>query len=382
MEANSRIPDDFGHREEETLLRREARKLCESASRTEDVRRVMETPAGYDEGTWQKAAEAGWLGLAVPATFGGSEMSATALAVLMEEMGRALLPLPFLGTLFATLVLREAGTDAQKNEFFPAIVEGKRKVAVGALERAGGWNHGHVEASARREGERILLSGEKELVVDAPSAGLFVVTIREPEGPSLFAVPADAPGVTVLPDHLVDATRRSGALRLEDVAVSASARIGAPGEAIAIVDRVMPRMWVALAAEMVGGADRLLGMTVEYAMIRQQFGRPIGAFQAVKHPLVEILARVELTRSLVYRAAAAIDHAPEESERLARMAKAHASDTYALAAAKAVQLHGGIGFTWECDVQLYFKRAQWSRAAFGDAAHHRRRIAEILLDGA
>jgi alkylation response protein AidB-like acyl-CoA dehydrogenase len=170
-------------------------------------------------------------------------------------------------------------------------------------------------------------------------------------------------------------------VHFDSVRVGEEARIGQPGAALSILSRVMPPIWTALAAEMVGGADRLLSMTVEYAKIRQQFGRPIGAFQAVKHPLVDVLARVELTRSLVYRAAAAIDHAPAEAERLSRMAKAIASDTYALSAAKAVQLHGGIGFTWECDVQLYFKRAQWSRAAFGDATHHRKRIAEIVIGG-
>ncbi|TKD05158.1 acyl-CoA dehydrogenase family protein [Polyangium fumosum] len=381
MQSTARIPDDFGYGEEQALLRREAKKLLESSCKTEDVRRWMETPAGFDEGLWARAAEAGWLGLVVPAAHGGSEMSMTSLAVLMEEMGRVVLPLPVVGTLFATLVLQEAASEEAKARFLPRIAEGKLRAAVGSEERRGGWAYTHVEATARREGERILLSGAKELVVDAPSAELVLVTATEPEGPSLFALPAASPGVTVSPDKLVDATRRSGAVRFEDVVVRDADRIGARGAAVSILGRVMPRIWTALAAEMVGGADRLLGMTTEYAKIRQQFGRPIGAFQAVKFPLVEMLARIELSRSLVYRAAAAIDHAPAQAEKLARMAKAHASDTYAFAAAKAVQLHGGIGFTWECDVQLYFKRAQWSRAAFGDAAHHRRRIAEMVIDG-
>jgi len=381
METKNRIPDDFGYGEEEALLRREARKLCEAGSKTEDVRRVMETAAGFDEALWSKAAAAGWLGIAAPSAYGGSEMSTTALAVLLEEMGRALVPLPFFGALFATLVLREAGSDLQKTQCFPVIVDGNCKAAVGALEREGGWNFEHVATSAEAAGNSIVLRGQKELVVDAPSAQLLLVTAREAEGPSFFAVMAEDPGVKVLKDRLVDATRRSGTVVLDGVSVDASSRVGRAGEAISILGRVMPRIWTALAAEMVGGAEKLLSMTVEYAKIRQQFGRPIGAFQAVKHPLVEVLARIELSRSLVYRAAAAIDHAPEQAERLARMAKAHASDTYSLAAAKAVQLHGGIGFTWECDVQLYFKRAQWSRAAFGDAAHHRKRIASMLIDG-
>jgi alkylation response protein AidB-like acyl-CoA dehydrogenase len=277
--------------------------------------------------------------------------------------------------------MREAASEEEKARWLPANAEGKVRAAVGSEERRGGWDFGFVEATARREGERIVLSGEKELVVDAPSAQLLLVTAREAEGPSLFALPAASAGVTISTDKLVDATRRSGAVRLENVAVTDADRIGEEGAAVSILGRVMPRIWTALAAEMVGGADRLLVMTTEYAKIRQQFGRAIGAFQGVKFPLVDLLARIELSRSLVYRAAAAIDHAPAQAERLARMAKAHASDTYAFAAATAVQLHGGIGFTWECDVQLWFKRAQWSRAAFGDAAHHRKRIAEMVIDG-
>lgn len=378
----NQIPDDLGFGEEQVMLRREARKLCESTFTTAEVRRLMETPAGFDEATWEKVAQAGWLGLAVPAAFGGSEASTTSLAVLFEEMGRVLSTLPCWGTLFATLLIREAGSEAQKAAYLPKFADGSLRAAVGEHERAGGFDQSHVEARAEREGEGISLTGEKELVLDAPSAGLFVVSAREPEGPSLFVVSLDNPGVVVLGDNLVDATRRSGALRLAGAKVSDDARLGAPGEAMAILGRVMPRVWTTLAAEMVGGADRLLGITVEYAKIRQQFGRPIGAFQAVKHPLVDVLAKVELSRSLVYRAAATIDYGTaEEAEKLSRMAKAHASDTYAFAAAKAVQLHGGIGFTWECDVQLWFKRAQWSRAAFGDAAFHRRRIAELVIDG-
>jgi alkylation response protein AidB-like acyl-CoA dehydrogenase len=341
----------------------------------------VESGAPPDDALWARAAEVGWLGAAVPEAHGGTDLSAVSLATLMEEMGRALLPSPFLGTLLATLLIREAASAEQQARWLPAIAQGKLKAAAATLEADGGWDHGAVAATARRDGDRLWLSGAKVLVVDAPGAALVVGTFREEAGVSLFAVDPRAPGVRVSPEALVDPTRRSAHVELREVAVGEDARLGAPGEGLAALDRVMPRLLVALAAEMAGGADRALQITVDYAKVREQFGRPIGAFQAVKHPLVNGMVDVELTRSLVYRAAAAIDHAPPRAERLSRMAKALASDTYANAVAKAVQLHGGIGFTWECDVHLFFRRAQWCKAAFGDAAYHRRKIAELVLDG-
>ena len=372
------IPDDFGYGEDQSILRREARRALESQCALETVRKVMETPSGYDEAMWKRMAEMGWLGLAVPEAQGGSDLSMVSLATLTEEMGRALLPSPFLGTLFATLVIREAGSAAQQKAWLPRIVAGDLKAAVATMEKESGWDLSVASATAEKKGDRIALSGAKHLVADAPSAGLIIGTFREPEGLSLFAVESGAEGVRVSPDLLVDQTRRSGCVEFSGVQVKDDARIGAPGSALATLSSVMPRMWTALAAEMAGGTDRILAITVDYAKVREQFGKPIGAFQAVKHPLVNVMVDVEMTRSLVYRAAAAIDHEPESAERLARMAKALASDTYANAVAKAVQLHGGIGFTWECDVHLFFKRAQWSKFALGDASHHRRRIAELV----
>ena len=373
------IPDDFGYGEDQQILRREARRALESWCTLETVRKIMETPEGHDEGMWRRMAEMGWLGLAVPEEHGGSDLSMVSLATLAEEMGRALLPSPFHGTLLATLLIREAGSASQRSAWLPRIVSGDLKGAVALAEAQSGWDLASVSATATRKGDRITLAGEKHLVTDAPSADLIVGTFREPEGLSLFAVEPGAAGVKVSPDRLVDQTRRSGCVVFPGVEVGAEARMGAPGTALATLARVMPRMWTALAAEMAGGMDRILAITVDYAKVREQFGKQIGAFQAVKHPLVNVMIDVEMTRSLVYRAAAAIDHAPEKAERLSRMAKALASDAYANAAAKAVQLHGGIGFTWECDVHLFFKRAQWSKFALGDAAHHRKHIAGMVI---
>jgi alkylation response protein AidB-like acyl-CoA dehydrogenase len=284
-----------------------------------------------------------------------------------------------LGTLFAALVIREAGSPAQKGAWLPKIAAGDLRGAVAITEEEGGWDPAAVKATATKGADGIALAGAKTLVLDAPSADLIIGTFREREGVSLFAVEAGARGVSVSPDSLVDATRRSALVRFEGAVVPESARLGKPGAAQAALAKVMPRVWTALAAEMAGGADRILGITVDYAKVREQFDRQIGAFQAVKHPLVDVMVGVEMTRSLLYRAAAAIDHEPESAERLSRMAKALASDVYSNAAARGVQLHGGIGFTWECDVHLFFKRAQWSKFAFGDAAHHRKRIADLVI---
>lgn len=380
-----RIPDDLGYGEEQALLRREARRALDAECPLAAVRRHVEGPGegggDHDGPLWARIIEMGWPGVAVPEAHGGTDLSTTSLATLMEEMGRALLPSPLLGALFAALVLREAASADQQSRWLPEIAAGRLRAAVAAQEFDSGWDLSAIAAVARREGGRILLTGDKPLVIDAPGAGLLIGTFREPEGVSLFAVDPCAEGVRVTPDRLVDFTRRSAHVELRDVAVTDADRLGPPGAGLAALDRVMPRLLVALSAEMAGGADRVLQITVEYAKVREQFGRPIGAFQAVKHPLVDVMIAVELTRSLVYRAAAAVDHAPSQAPRLSRMAKALASDTYATAVAKAVQLHGGIGFTWDCDVQLFFRRAQWSKAAFGDAAWHRAAIGEALLGG-
>jgi alkylation response protein AidB-like acyl-CoA dehydrogenase len=224
-----------------------------------------------------------------------------------------------------------------------------------------------------------VLDGAKLLVPDAPSAQLILGTFREGPGVSLFAVNVSAKGVALSADSLGDQTRRSGLVAFKGVAVEEGARVGPTGRGLDALSRVMPRVWTALAAEMAGGAERAFQITLDYAKAREQFGKQIGAFQAVKHPLVNVMVDIEMTRSLVYCAAAALDHEPESAPRLARMAKALASDTYANAVARAVQLHGGIGFTWECDVHLFFKRAQWSKFAFGDAAYHRRHIADTAI---
>ncbi len=373
------IPDDFGYGEDQSILRQEARKFLEAECNLQKVRKVMETDAGYEEETWKRLAEMGWLGLAVPEDQGGSGLGMVSLAVLMEEMGRALLPSPFFGTLLATLAIREGGSGEQKAKWLPAIAAGELKGTLAMMEAEGGWDIDRVGATARTEGESVLLDGVKALVPDAPGAGLIIGTFREGEGVSLYAVPQGAEGLRVEQDSLVDQTRRCGLVTFKGVSVSPADRLGESGRGGDILRKILPGIWIALAAEMAGGTERVFQITLDYAKVREQFGKPIGAFQAVKHPLVNVMVDIETTRSLLYLAAATLDNEPESAERVARMAKAQASDAYASAVARAVQLHGGIGFTWECDVHLFFKRAQWSKFAFGDAAWHRRTIADMVI---
>ena len=374
------IPDDFGYGEDQSILRQEARKFLEAECNLEKVRKVMETDAGYEEETWKRLAEMGWLGLAVPEEQGGSGLGMVSLAVLMEEMGRALLPSPFFGTLLATLAIGEGGSAEQKAKWLTAIAAGDLRGTLAATETEGGWDIDEVGATARAKGDAILLDGVKALVPDAPGAHLIIGTFREGDGVSLFAVEQGAEGLTVEKDSLIDQTRRCGLVTFKGVSVSPAARLGSPGRGGDILRKILPGIWIALAAEMAGGAERVFQITLDYAKVREQFGKPIGAFQAVKHPLVNVMVDIEMTRSLLYLAAATLDNEPESAERVARMAKAQASDTYATAVARAVQLHGGIGFTWECDVHLFFKRAQWSKFAFGDAAWHRRCIADMVIE--
>ncbi|MDP3937468.1 MAG: acyl-CoA dehydrogenase family protein [Deltaproteobacteria bacterium] len=375
------IPDDFGYGEDQAILRQGARKYLEAECNLEKVRKIMESDAGYEEPMWKHFGEMGWLGLAVPEDHGGSGLGMVSLATLMEEMGRALLPAPFLGTVLATLAIREGGSPEQQAKWLPAIASGDLKATLAVTEEEGAWDLTKPAATATAKGGAIVLDGVKVLAPDASSAQLVIASFREGNGMSLFAIDRGSEGLSVAADVLVDQTRRSGMVTFKGVAADESARLGKAGGGGDILAKIMPSVWTALAAEMAGGMERVFQITLDYAKVREQFGKQIGAFQAVKHPLVNVMVDIEMTRSLVYHAAAAIDHEPENAERTARMAKAFASEAYANAAARAVQLHGGIGFTWECDVHLFFKRAQWSKFAFGDAAWHRRHIADMTIGG-
>lgn len=376
----AQIPVDFGFREEHDLLRKEARRLLTERCTLADIRRLAEDARGYDAALWKELGALGWMGLALPEAHGGAGLGYVPLVLLLDEMGRRLLPSPYLASLFAAFAVEAGGSEAQQARWLPALASGERSGALALTETGGGFEAGSVHATAEPSEGGFVLRGQKSHVLSAQDAGFLVAPFREPSGAvSLFAVELPAKGVVVEPETGVDPTRRCARVAFDGVRVSKDARLEGGERALRATHL---RATVALAAEMVGAADAALEMTRQYAVDRKQFGRQIGFFQAVKHPIVDVMIGVELARNHVLGAAAALDHAgPAEAEIAVRMAKALASDVFATAVRKGVQLHGGYGFTIDCDMHFYFKRALYSRATLGDAAHHRRHLAAILMDG-
>jgi alkylation response protein AidB-like acyl-CoA dehydrogenase len=376
---------DFGFNQEQELLRATARKFFESECTSEFVRTRMAEPAGVTDAFWAKLAEQGWLGLIYPEAYGGAGLGFVDLTVLMEEMGRAVMPGPFFSTvLLGGLTILEAGSDAQKKEWLGKISDGQAKVTLAFTEPNARWDAAAVTVTARESGGKFTLSGTKLFVLDAHLADALVVVARTREGKrpeeglSLFLVPRSAKGVDVKLLPTMDQTRKLCEVTFADVVVGADALVGAKDGAWAPLSRVLDRATVALCAEMCGGAQRVLDMTTEYAKIRIAFGKPIGSYQGVKHKAADMLVEIENAKSLTYYAAWAADENVPEAPLAASMAKAYVSDTFRKAAGTGIQLHGGIGFTWEHDLHLYFKRAKSSEFSFGDATWHRERVAQLI----
>jgi alkylation response protein AidB-like acyl-CoA dehydrogenase len=300
-------------------------------------------------------------------------MKTIAVAALAEEAGRAALPSPLVSTMIATAVLRAA----EATPWLERVASGE--AATLAITNAdGSWEPADTDVATATEGGRTILTGRATFVQDARKASFFVVSARDPAGIGLYAVRADAPGVTIVPDRIVDLPRDQATVELANVGVDADAVVAAPGRGPAALDAALPAILTVVAADLCGAAEWQLQTTAEYARTRVQFDHPIGFFQAVKHPIVNMMCAIDRARSLTYAAAAAIDHEPKDALRLARMAKAAATDPGAVCADRSVQLHGGIGFTWECDVHLYFKRQKHHQLLWGDGAYHRARLAETL----
>ena len=375
---------NFGFNEEQELLRNTARKFFENECPSDTVRRLMETPEGINAELWKKLAEQGWLGLIYPEQYDGMALGLVDLVVLMEEMGRAVAPGPYFSTvLLGGLAILEAGSDAQKKEWLPKIAAGDRRVALAWMEPSAQLGPAGVTLTAVEKGGTYTLSGTKLFVHDAHTADALVVAARTgpgagPDGVSLFLLPKGTKGLAVTLLPTMDQTRKLCEVACADVTVRADALLGTAGAGWAPLARVLDRATVALCAEMCGGAQKVLDMTVEYAKIRQAFGRPIGSYQGVKHRAADMLVDVENSKSITYYAAWALDEGSPEAPLAVSMAKAYVSDAFRRVAAAGIQLHGGIGFTWEHDLHLYFKRAKGSEFTFGDATHHRERVAQLV----
>ncbi len=375
----------FAFTEEQEELRSQAHGFLGEFSAPEQVRKDMESELGYDPELWGRiSAELGWTSVVVPEEYGGLGLSYVELIALMEEMGAALLCAPFLSSVcLAGSALILGGTEEQKQEHLPGIAEGTTIGTLAYMESNGRPDASGIETVARRDGGDFILTGAKSFVLDGHTAGLLVVAARRAdssgeEGISLFVVPSDSPGLERRLLPTMDQTRKQAELALHDVRLPASALMGEEGEGWKTLSGALDLAAVALAAEQVGGAQRCLDMSVEYANERVQFGRPIGSFQAIKHKCADMMVEVESARSASYYAGWAAAEDTEDLPVAAALAKAFCSDTYFHCAAQSVQIHGGVGFSWEYDVHLYFKRARSTEILFGSPAYHRERVAQRM----
>ena len=367
----------FARTDEQLELQRTVRAFLEQKSSEFEVRRLMATEEGYDPSVWQQmASELGLHGLAIPEAYGGSGYGFGELAVVAEEMGRALLCAPFLSSVvLAGGALLRAGEEAVAKEYVPRIASGELIATLAVVEQPGQWRADEVRASAAFDGGTWRLSGTKRFVLDGHVAGLILCAARTDRGVGLFAVEADAPGLTRQPRFTMDQTRKVADVTLDSVP---GRLIGEDGGGWSVIERALQLAVTALAAEQVGGAQRCLEMSVAYAKERYQFGRPIGSFQAVKHKCADMLVNVELAKSAARYAAACAATLDDDLPVAAAMAKSFCSEAFFKVAGDTIQVHGGIGFTWEHPAHLYFKRAASSELLFGRPGHHRRLLLEHL----
>ncbi len=371
---------NFGFTEEQQLLRSELRKFLDQNCPLAEVRKLAESPAGYSSSLWQRMAELGWLGLLVPEEHGGAGLGWVDLVVLLEETGRTLFPSPLIATQLAATAIADAGSDEQKARWLPGLAAGTSIGTLALLEESDRLDAAGFALEGKPDGDGFALHGEKRFVLDAGNADLFVVAFRSGSGPeeiSLGVVERGATGLDVEPHTTMDTTKRMGRLRFDDVRVPADALLGRAGAGWGEVSHLLGCGAAAVTAEVIGAAEAALDLTVGYAKQRIQFDAPIGRFQGVKHPLAEMYVDIESYKSLLYYAVWLLDENPQEAALSISRAKAFAGESFAKMGIDCVQLHGGIGYTWEYDIQLYLKRAKWARPAFGGSAYHYERIATL-----
>jgi alkylation response protein AidB-like acyl-CoA dehydrogenase len=373
---------DFAFSQEQEMLRSSARTLLAKASPSAVVRKLMETEDAYDEGLWKKLAEQGWTALGIPEEYGGFG-SFLDLVVVLEETGRVLLPGPFFETMgMAVPAILEAGTEAQKKEVLPAIAAGDTRATLAFTEPSGRWDAEGVTLGAQKSGDGWTLEGTKLFVPGAGVADYMVVAARTrsggEDGITLFLVKGRPAGMEVKPLSTLDMTHKWYEVKFDKVQLGADALMGEPDKGWAPLRRALEWATAGICAEMVGGAQKVLEDSVEYAKTRQQFGKPIGIYQAVSHKLADMLLEVESAKSVTYYAAWTVDADAPDRALACSIAKAYTSDAYRHATGSGIQVHGGIGFTWDHDMHLYFKRAKASEVTLGDPTYHRELVAEAL----
>jgi acyl-CoA dehydrogenase len=362
---------EFVFSAEQQDLRTMVRDFLRDNSAEPEVRRLMETAEGFDPAVWARLADLGLTGLAIPERYGGTGGGAIELGIVLEEAGAALLCAPYLATVvLAAGALLASGDDDACKTYLPGFADGTtratlafaprgRRESLQATEDAGGWR----------------LTGEARQVIDGLTADLVLAVAHTPDGPILFAADSSAPGVSRVPQATMDATRKQARLTFSDTPVRP---VGPPGSGEEIVGRALELAIAQVAAEQLGGAQRVLDMAVDYAKLRVQFGRPIGSFQAIKHKCADMVLRVEGARSAAYHALWAAAEGSAGFPAAARVAGAYCAETYFHCAEENILIHGGIGYTWEHPAQLYFKRATADRVLFGDPDRHRAALAMEL----
>ena len=368
---------NFAFTEEQEELRSTVRSFLENKSSEEAVREQMETEQGYDEAVWKQMGEQmGLQGLHIPEEYGGSGFGYVELGIVLEEMGRALLCAPFFSSVvLAANTLLQSGDEEAKKAHLPGIASGETIATLAYTEPNGKWDESGIEATATASGDGYTITGTKSFVLDGHTANLIIVAAKTDAGTSLFAVDGDADGLIRTPLSTMDQTRKQAKLELSNVPATL---IGDEGAGWDVLQTVLDLAAVSLAAEQVGGAQFVLDMAVDYAKVRVQFGRPIGSFQAIKHKCADMLLEVESAKSAAYYGLWCAAEMNDELPSVASLAKAYCSEAYFHAAAENIQIHGGIGFTWEHPAHLYFKRAKSSELLFGDPTYHREQLAQRI----
>ncbi len=372
---------DFDFTQEQVMLRDLAREFLTRESTPRAVRTLMEDPRGFDDAKWNQLAEMGLPGLTIDAGYGGQGLGMVELALVLDEMGRAAFPGPFFPTVvLAASAIAASGDESQMARYLPDIAAGRTRATLALIEDALAWTPEGVRMSAERRGTDFVLTGSKRFVPWANVADLILVVARtSADGVTVFAVPRDAAGLGQTPNQEMDHTERSSTVTFDGVAVSADAVIGQVDRGWDVVAPTLQRAAIGAAAQMLGAARRCMDMSVEYAKVRQQFGQPIGMFQAIKHTCAEMLLEVENAHAATYYAAWALDAGSPDAALAAATAKAYVGDASRKVCGNAIQVHGGIGFTWEYDLHLYFKRAKHFEPLYGDADFHRERALELVL---
>jgi len=371
-------PKNFGFGEDETMLKDSAQKFFADNCTANKIHGLVahnhdvhgENECNWDKNLWQQIVDLGWTAVCIPEAAGGIGMPLVAAVALAEEAGKAAFPSPLLSTFNATFVVNACDSDAA-TKTLGEIATGKA-TSLAITNAKGSWDTTDTDVSVDED----RLTGTAYFVQDARKADQLVVSAKSSDGVGLYLVDISAEGVNLIADNIVDLTRDQAHIEFSDVA---AIELAAPGQGDAAIDKAMPAILCIVSADMVGAGEWLLQTTVEYAKTRVQFDRPLGFFQAVKHPLVNVMLDIDRAKSLTYNAACAVDTDPVSADRFARMAKSQASEMAIFSSSRAVQFHGGIGFTWECYVHLFFKRQMHNQVLFGDAKYHRAKLADMVM---